>query len=171
LSGVDRSPPSAGGRALPLAVVRRREERVISTRGASQEGRGDRWTAVLGGDPAEIADVRSAVHGIAVEAGFAERAGDLVLALDEVIANAQEHGRPPIAVSAWVDGRLIVEVEDVGTGFDRARVWGTHPPAPLGRRGRGLWIARQLTDTVGIRSDASGTHVRLELSPDPHIGA
>jgi anti-sigma regulatory factor (Ser/Thr protein kinase) len=154
-----------------LAAVRPRGGPVISTRGASQEDRWDRWTAVLGPDPAEIADVRSAVHGIAVAAGFADRAGDLVLALDEVIANAQEHGRSPIAVSAWVDGRLVVEVDDVGSGFDRARVWETHPPAPLGRRGRGLWIARQLTDMVSIRSDERGTHVRLELSPDPHIGA
>lgn len=94
-----------------------------------------------------------------------------MLALDEVIANAQEHGRPPIVVEAWVDGRLVVEVSDAGPGFDRARVWSTHPPAPLGRRGRGLWITRQLADLVSIRSGEEGTLVRIELSPDPHIGA
>jgi anti-sigma regulatory factor (Ser/Thr protein kinase) len=131
----------------------------------------DRYTAALGADPAEIADVRLAVREMAMRHGFADRAGDLMLALDEVIANAQEHGRPPIEVTAWVDGRLVVEVADVGPGFDRGQVWRSHPPPPLGRRGRGLWIIRQLTDLVSIRSDEHGTIVRLELSPDPHIGA
>lgn len=88
-----------------------------------------------------------------------------------MIANAQEHGRPPITVEAWADGRLVVEVSDVGEGFDRARVWSTHPPPPLGRRGRGLWIIRQLTDLVAISSGEGGTTVRIELSPEPHIGA
>lgn len=131
----------------------------------------ERYTATLGADPGEIAEVRTALRAMAVRNGFADRAGDLVLALDEVIANAQEHGRPPIRVTAWADGRLVVEVSDVGGGFDQARVWSTHPPPPLGRRGRGLWIIRQLTDLVSIHSDDAGTTVRIELSPDPHIGA
>jgi anti-sigma regulatory factor (Ser/Thr protein kinase) len=124
------------------------------------------YTTILGSDPAEIARVRAAVREIAEREGFAERAGDLVLALDEVVANAQEHGRAPVAVRAWNDGRLVVEVRDVGEGFDRA-----HPPTPLGPRGRGLWIARQLADHVEITVDPNGTMVRLEVSPDPHIGA
>jgi anti-sigma regulatory factor (Ser/Thr protein kinase) len=131
----------------------------------------ERYRAALGTDPAEIAEVRSVVRDLAVRNGFAERAGDLVLALDEAIANAQEHGRPPIEVTAWVDGRLVVVVADVGGGFDRARVWSTHPPAPLGRRGRGLWIIRQLTDLVSVSTGDDGTRVRMELSPEPHIGA
>jgi anti-sigma regulatory factor (Ser/Thr protein kinase) len=75
------------------------------------------------------------------------------------------------SVSCWVDGRIVVEVTDVGGGFDRARVWETHPPEPYGPRGRGLWITRQLTDLVSILSGERGTTVRIELSPDPHIGA
>lgn len=130
-----------------------------------------RYSAALGDDPAEIAEVRAAVHGIAVDQGFGDRASDLVLALDEVIANAQEHGAAPIAVEAWVDGRLVVEVSDVGDGFDRVQVWRTHPPEPLGRRGRGLWIARQLADIVTIDCASGHTRVRIELSPDPQIGA
>ena len=133
--------------------------------------RSEHYTAALGTDPAEIARIRADLGDLAVRNGFTGRAGDLVLALDEVIANAQEHGRAPIAVEAWVDGRIVVEVSDVGGGFDRAQVWSTHPPAPYGQRGRGLWITRQLTDVVSIRSGARGTTVRIELSPDPHIGA
>lgn len=131
----------------------------------------ERYTATLGSDPAEIARVRAEIQRIAERHGFGSRAGDVVLALDEILANAQEHGRAPVAVRAWADGRLVIEVSDVGNGFDRARVWGTHPPEPLGPRGRGLWIARQLTDWVEIQVDAEGTRVRIEMSHDPHIGA
>lgn len=131
----------------------------------------ERYVTALGDDPAEIAEVRRVVRQIAERWGFSDRAADLVLALDEIVANAQEHGRPPIEVSCWVDGRVVVEVRDVGAGFDRARVWGTHPPEPYGPRGRGLWITRQLTDLVSILSGDRGTTVRIELSPDPHIGA
>lgn len=129
------------------------------------------YRTALGSDPAEIAQIRADIDTLACGHGFSDRAGDLVLALDEVIANAQEHGRAPIVVEAWIDGRIVVEVSDVGAGFDRQRVWDAHPPTPYGQRGRGLWIARQLTDAVSIRSGHRGTRVRIELSPDPHIGA
>lgn len=132
---------------------------------------GDGFRALIGNDPCEVAPVRDAVGRIARGAGFGERAADLVLALDELLANAQEHGRPPIEVLAWTDGRLVVLVTDRGGGFSPAAVWRTHPPAPLGRRGRGLWIARQLTDCVHIDTGSAGTRVRIELSPEPHIGA
>lgn len=132
---------------------------------------GERYSTALGRDPAEIAEVRTAVRDLAERHGFIERAGDLVLALDEVIANAQEHGTPPIRVDGWVDGRIVIEVSDSGRGFEPRHVWATHPPAPLGTRGRGLWIARQLTDLVEILCGPGGTTVRIELSPDPHIGA
>ncbi len=74
-------------------------------------------------------------------------------------------------LEAWGDGRIVVEVSDVGAGFDWARVWSSHPPTPYGQRGRGLWITRQLTDAVSIDTGPGRTVVRIELSPDPHIGA
>jgi anti-sigma regulatory factor (Ser/Thr protein kinase) len=131
----------------------------------------ERYSTALGRDPAEIPEVRVAVRDLAERNGFTERAGDLALALDEVIANAQEHGTPPIRVDAWADGRIVVKVSDSGRGFEPLHVWASHPPAPLGTRGRGLWIARQLTDLVEILCGPGGTTVRIELSPDPHIGA
>jgi anti-sigma regulatory factor (Ser/Thr protein kinase) len=125
----------------------------------------------LGANPAEIEAVRQAVRSMAADGGFAERAGDMALALDEIVANAQEHGQPPIAVTAWSDGRLVVEVIDRGRGFDYPKVCRAHPPAPLGRRGRGLWIVRQLVDVVTIISGPTGTVVRIELLLEPQIGA
>jgi anti-sigma regulatory factor (Ser/Thr protein kinase) len=133
--------------------------------------RAERYEAALGRDPAEIAAVRIAMREMAARHGFADRAGDLVLALDEVIANAQEHGTPPIVVDAWVDGRVVVEVRDNGAGFEPGRVWARHPPPRYGTRGRGLWITRQLTDHLQVACGEGGTVVRIELSPDPHIGA
>jgi anti-sigma regulatory factor (Ser/Thr protein kinase) len=131
----------------------------------------ERYQAALGRDPAEIAAVRIAMREMAERHGFGDRAGDLVLALDEVIANAQEHGTPPILIDAWVDGRVVVEVRDNGAGFEPHRVWARHPPDRFGTRGRGLWITRQLTDNVQVACGDLGTVVRIELSPDPHIGA
>jgi anti-sigma regulatory factor (Ser/Thr protein kinase) len=103
--------------------------------------------------------------------GFVSRADDVELALSEVLANAQEHGGAPIAVSAWYDGRFLIEVSDRGRGFDRTRVWANHPPAPLGLRGRGLWIARQITDGVTVRSGSDGTTVTIEFCREPQLGA
>lgn len=131
----------------------------------------DRYTTVLGEDPAEIGAVREDLRRVANELGFAERAGDLVLALDELLANAQEHGSAPVRVSAWSDGRFIVEVRDAGGGFDQPSIWRNHPPTPLGRRGRGLWIVRQLVDRVAIDTGPNGTTARIELTVDPEIGA
>ena len=130
-----------------------------------------RYRAALGNNPAEVAPVRRAVSRVASMVGFVSRADDVELALSEVLANAQEHGGAPIAVSAWYDGRFLIEVRDHGRGFDRTRVWANHPPAPLGLRGRGLWIARQITDGVTVRSGSDGTSVTIEFCREPQLGA
>lgn len=159
------APDRPAGRRPPQALPSPR------VRDAAKDPHLDQYTATLGADPAEIGQVREAVYAMACRNGFSDRAADLVLALDEVLANAQEHGRAPVEIRAFADGRLVVEVTDVGDGFDSARVWQTHPPRHTGTRGRGLWIARQLADFVEIQVDPEGTMVRLEVSPDPHIGA
>ena len=148
--------PSGGGAAphpsgrYPADRPRRRFDRRAPARRSRHE-----WmtTSATGrrsdDDPAEIAEVRVGRCATSPSATASrDRAGDLVLALDEVIANAQEHGHA-------ADRRRRLGrrprggggVATVGSGFDRGRVWATHPPAPLRHaRGRGLWITRQLTD-------------------------
>jgi len=144
-------------------------------RAGTEEGRATRhpggFTIQLTGDPAEAPPVRAATRALAEQHGFGARASDLVLALDEVIANAREHGRPPITVSGWYDGRLVVTVTDPGGGFDFTSVVRQHPPVMLGRRGRGLWIVRQVTDHVDVEVTPDGTTVRVELTHEPQIGA
>lgn len=133
--------------------------------------RGVRFRAVIGGDAREVRAVREAVLAVVAATGFADRADDVALALAELLANAQEHGRPPIDVTMWEDGCLILEIRDRGPGFDRGAVVQDHPPAATLTRGRGLWIARQLSDGLRIISTPEGTRVRMELCADPQIGA
>jgi anti-sigma regulatory factor (Ser/Thr protein kinase) len=130
-----------------------------------------RYLKTIGNDPAEIAQIRHDVRAIAVTSGFVDRAGDVALTLDELLANAQEHGSPPVDVEAWSDGRLIIEVFDRGVGFHQPDIWRKHPPEPSGSRGRGLWIVRQLADRVDVSSSPTGTRVRVEFTIDPGIGA
>lgn len=132
---------------------------------------GDLYAVTLSGDPAQIPKVRHGIREFAVRSGFGERASDLALVLDELLANAMEHGRTPVAVRSWNDGRLVITVADSGDGFDFASVVRSHPPVMLGRRGRGLWIVRQVADHVEVESGPAGTTIRVELTHEPHIGA
>jgi anti-sigma regulatory factor (Ser/Thr protein kinase) len=131
----------------------------------------DVYAVELSGDPVEVPKVRHGVREFAVRSGFAERASDLALVLDELLANAMEHGSPPVLVRSWNDGRLVMTVTDSGDGFDFPSVVRGHPPVMLGKRGRGLWIVRQVADHVEVESGPVGTTVRVELTRDPHIGA
>ena len=120
----------------------------------------------IGEDPGEIAPVRDAVHDLAERAGYGERADDLALAIDELIANAQEHGAAPIHVVAEADAGTGVRVEvcDSGSGFDWSEAVREHPPLPDSRRGRGLWIVRQLVDRVTVERDGNeATRIRVDL--------
>ena len=122
--------------------------------------------AIIGEDPGEIAPVRDAVHDLAERAGYGERADDLALAIDELIANAQEHGAAPIHVVAEADAGTGVRVEvcDSGSGFDWSEAVREHPPLPDSRRGRGLWIVRQLVDRVTVERDGNeATRIRVDL--------
>jgi len=121
--------------------------------------------ATIGPDPGEIAPVRAAVHDLAERAGFADRADDLALAVNELIANAQEHGATPIYLVADADTGVHIEVTDAGGGFDWSEAVEEHPPRPHARRGRGLWIVRQLVDRVTVeRSADHSTCVRIDLN-------
>lgn len=139
-------------------------------RPAAHPDESGRYGAVLTGDPSEITPLRNAITHMASVYGFEDRAKDLVLALDELVANAREHGSAPITVSAWYDGRLVLTVSDVGNGFD-ARQIPHRPPSKVHHRGRGLWIIRQLVDHMAISSTTAGTTIRVEMTHEPQLGA
>lgn len=154
-----------------LSVHMGKQARHTSTETGSPSRAADGFVTELTGDPTEIPFVRRAIAELAERHGFTQRRSDLSLALDELIANAQEHGSPPITVRGWYDGRLVMTVSDAGNGFDYGTVVRSHPPMMLGKRGRGLWIVRQLTDHVHVDTRPNGTTVRIELTHEPQIGA
>ncbi len=97
-------------------------------------------------------------------------AEDLVLAIDEVTANAAEHGVPPVDVRLWVGPRQVLcAITDHGAGFDEPLAgYGPAHGQDLSRGGMGLWLARRAVDrmTSGpMAGTGSGCTVRLCIDP------
>jgi anti-sigma regulatory factor (Ser/Thr protein kinase) len=93
-----------------------------------------------------------------------ERIEDVVLAVNEVATNAVEHGTPDAQLSLWTSGRgLLCEIDDAGVLGDPLP--GLQAPHPSDPRGRGVWIARQLCDSLHVWTDGRGTHVRMRATP------
>jgi anti-sigma regulatory factor (Ser/Thr protein kinase) len=93
----------------------------------------------------------------------AGRALDLVVAAREVLSNAERYGNGVRALRVGRAGEYFVcEVTDGGPGLDDPLA-GYRPPVPLASRGAGLWIARQLTARLELRSEAGGLTVRLSV--------
>jgi anti-sigma regulatory factor (Ser/Thr protein kinase) len=117
------------------------------------------------GDPHAFRDRLAAVAG---ECGMgAERVEELVLAANEVAANAILHGAPPVAVSCWVaDGDFVCEVSDDGPGLaDPFTGWTL--PGPGARSGWGLALARRICDALEVADDRHpGSQVRLYMALD-----
>jgi anti-sigma regulatory factor (Ser/Thr protein kinase) len=85
----------------------------------------------------------------------------MLVAATEVATNAVRHGGGIEEVRVGrVDGRFVCEVIDRGGGFDDP-VAGYLPPRP--GRGRGMWVARQLTWRVESFHSPRGFTVRTWL--------
>jgi hypothetical protein len=89
------------------------------------------------------------------------RERDLLVAVREVLANAEAYGRGTRSLRVgMVDGSAVVEVSDRGDGLDDPLA-GFIPPRELAGDRAGLWIARQLTSRLELRSRPDGLTVRL----------
>ncbi|QJY45780.1 ATP-binding protein [Pseudonocardia broussonetiae] len=109
-------------------------------------------------------DDLSAVRRRTAEAGAAaglapDRVADFVLAVNELATNSVEHGAGAGRLRVWTaPGLLTVEVADHGR-MD-VPFPGLVPPSPTGQRGRGLWLASELSDVLEVWSDPTGTVIR-----------
>jgi anti-sigma regulatory factor (Ser/Thr protein kinase) len=113
----------------------------------------------------QLHEVRTAVEQALAAADYGrERAEDVVLAVNEVATNAVEHGTPEARLSVWAgpDG-LVCEIDDGGALRDPLP--GLQAPHPAEPRGRGVWIARQVCDSLHVWADEHGTHVRMRATP------
>src|ERR1700739_2791813 len=97
------------------------------------------------------------------KAGLTEsRANDLVLAVSEVAANTLRHTDSSGTLAIWHDQREIVcEIHDEGKITDPTAA--RRRPAPDATGGHGLWLVRQVCDLVELRSDQTGTTIRMHM--------
>lgn len=117
----------------------------------------------LGFGLSELTEVRIRVASVAERAGLGPGAvADLVTATSELAANSVMHGGGSGVLRLWSeDDSLLAEVEDRGR-IEEPLV-GRLRPDLRQEGGRGLWLANQLCDLVQIRSNPSGTVVRLHV--------
>jgi anti-sigma regulatory factor (Ser/Thr protein kinase) len=111
----------------------------------------------------DLAAIRAVVHRYALQAGLPEaRAIDLTLAVSEVAANTVKHARSPGSLQIWYDTREIVcQIHDEGIITDPLA--GRREPSLDAQGGHGLWIVNQVCDQVEMRSDETGTTIRLHM--------
>ena len=102
-------------------------------------------------------DVKTQAHGAGLSPA---RSADLALAVHEVAANSLKHGSGERVLRIWIErDSLVCEVHDDGRITDP--MIGRTAPARDDEKGRGLWMANQLSDLVQVRSGHAGTTIRI----------
>jgi anti-sigma regulatory factor (Ser/Thr protein kinase) len=112
----------------------------------------------------ELGGLRHSVAGIAANVLLpSARVDDLVLAVNELASNSVYHGGGVGKLRIWRDGEaLLCEVRDRGRITEP--LVGRVKPPPEQWSGRGLWLVNQVCDLMQIRSDATGSVVRVHIS-------
>lgn len=115
-----------------------------------------------------LVEAREAIGSLARTSAIDdESAFGLVLAVNEALANATAHGRPPAELRAWrAPDRIVVTVRDRGSGPSSPYV-GLDRGSGEGRLG--LWLSNQLCGRVTLTSDAGGFTVHLVAGAVPPV--
>jgi len=86
-------------------------------------------------------------------------AESVVLIVHELCSNAVRHGGGTGQLRIWIaDRALHCEVNDTGPGLTEPGLAGRELPSPLVPGGRGLWIARQMSE-LSITTGDTGTTI------------
>jgi anti-sigma regulatory factor (Ser/Thr protein kinase) len=114
-------------------------------------------------DQAQVTELRHSVASCAHASGLSgQRLDDFVLAVNELITNAVRHGGGQGWLRLWhQSGDLVCEVADHGHGISIQRLGDRSRPAPDTAGGWGLWLARELSDTMAVETGVQGTTVRI----------
>ena len=112
----------------------------------------------------DLSAVREFVRRCAQDAGLAEaRVIDLVLAVSEVAANTLRHAKSVGTLEIWHDAdEIVCQIKDKGIITDPLA--GRRRPGTDADGGHGLWIVNQVCDLVEMRSDESGTTIKLHMA-------
>jgi anti-sigma regulatory factor (Ser/Thr protein kinase) len=94
------------------------------------------------------------------------RLSDLVIAVNELVANSIRHGGGRGVLRLWRDeDELLCEVVDHGSISDP--LVGRRRPTPEQVGGRGLWIVNHVCDLVQVRSHPGQCVVRVHMRLSP----
>ncbi|AGZ38473.1 ATP-binding protein [Actinoplanes friuliensis] len=108
--------------------------------------------------------VRSAVAAHVAAVTDDRTVDTMVLIAHELASNAVRHGGGSGRLRLWVaDGALLCEVTDAGPGLDEPAYAGQTLPPPELPGGRGLWIARQMSD-LRISTSPAGSVITATLA-------
>lgn len=113
---------------------------------------------------ANLSLLRALVEDTAAAEGLGGvRLGEFTLAVSEIADNAVEHagGRGHLELRRLA-GELECRITDNGPGFTPA-IPELLPGLEGGRCGRGLWLARLVTDRLTIAAGATGAAVTLAM--------
>lgn len=114
-------------------------------------------------DLADLGPVRNAIVDHAVAWGVPVDPPLLALLVGEVVANAMEHGEPPIMVVVdWDEHRLRVEVSDASAETPVRRT-----PSDDDADGRGIWLVDRDATAWGVEGRDHGKAVWFELRGAP----
>lgn len=108
------------------------------------------------------AQIRRAVTSIGHDQISARVLQDLEIGVSEAVANAWQHGRPPVTARIWTaSGRILVRVHDAGRGPADIAAGLVPAWADQEYRQGGLWLIHMLDLDVELIRSADGFTVRL----------
>ncbi len=96
----------------------------------------------------------------------ADRIGDLVLMVSELVSNTIRHGGGTGRLRLWTaSGEIVCEVTDDGPGIPHRP--SPERPQPNASGGRGLWLVLTYADTMTVENPiAGGSKVTVSLRLD-----